>query len=70
MTRTSRTKAQLEAKITELYVKLLRRKTTKVSRKINLKKRMEFFQGLLSEMIKSEAVVEPIESTPTTPSEK
>jgi hypothetical protein len=59
MTRNPRTKAALEAKITDLYIRLMRRKTTKVSRKVNLKKRLEFFTSLLAEM--------NVEAAPTTP---
>jgi hypothetical protein len=59
MTRNPRTKAALEAKITDLYIRLMRRKTTKVSRKVNLKKRLEFFTSLLAEM--------NVEAVPTTP---
>lgn len=50
MTRKPRTRANLESKIIELTIKLTRRKTTKISRRINLQKRIEFFKNLLHEL--------------------
>jgi hypothetical protein len=50
MTRETRSKKNIEKKITELYVRLHRRQTTKLSRKQNLKARLEFFKGLLQEI--------------------
>lgn len=49
MTRKSRSKENIEKKIVELYIRLKKRKTTKISRRINLQKRLEFFKKLLQE---------------------
>ena len=50
MTRNSRSKANIEKKIVELYIRLHKRKTNNIARKTNLKKRLEFFKNLLQEM--------------------
>lgn len=50
MTRKARTKKNLEKKITELFIRLKKRQTTKLSRKKNLKARLEFFKGLLQQI--------------------
>lgn len=50
MTRNPRSRASIEARITDLYIRLMRRQTNRISRKMNLKKRMEFFRGLLEQM--------------------
>jgi len=50
MTKNPRDKKNLEKKITELFIRLKRRQTTKLSRKQNLKARLEFFKGLLQEI--------------------
>lgn len=55
MTRKSRSKKNIEKKIVELYIRLKRRQTTKTTRLINLRKRLEFFKGLLQEMQDSES---------------
>ena len=54
MTKTDRTKASLEAKVTELYIRLHRRQTMKIQRKKNLEKRLEFFKNLLHEKLREE----------------
>lgn len=55
MTRNSRSKQNIEKKIVELYIRLNKRKTGKIARKQNLKKRLEFFKGLLQDMTDSQA---------------
>jgi hypothetical protein len=50
MTRKPRSKKNLERKITELYLKLQKRQTKKPARLQNLRKRIEFFKGLLQEL--------------------
>ena len=50
MTRNTRSKANIEKKIVELYIRLKKRKTTNIARKTNLKKRLEFFKNLLQEI--------------------
>ena len=55
MTRNDRSKKSIEKKITELYVRLHRRKTTKFSRKQNLEGRLEFFKGLLQQIHEQES---------------
>lgn len=50
MTRKPRSKKNIENKITELFIRLKKRQTTKISRKQNLKARLEFFKGLLQEI--------------------
>lgn len=66
MTRNKRNKANLEQKITELYIRSTKRKTSKISRKINLQKRLEFFKNLLNEEIKKEQHISPEASVDTT----
>jgi epoxyqueuosine reductase QueG len=55
MTRNSRSKQNLEKKIVELYIRLKKRKTNKISRKGNLKNRLEFFKKQLQEITDAEA---------------
>ena len=49
MTKKSRSKENIERKIVELFLKHRKRKTTKISRRVNLQKRLEFFKKLLQE---------------------
>lgn len=70
MTRNKRTKANLEQKITELYIKANKRQTSKLSRKMNLRKRLEFFKNLLNEEVKREQEATepaPVIADPTPP---
>jgi hypothetical protein len=55
MTRNSRSKQNIERKIVELYIRLNKRKTTKIARRQNLKKRLEFFKALLQETTDAQA---------------
>lgn len=55
MTRKPRTKANIENKIVELYIRLHKRQTQKPARLINLRKRLEFFKGLLQEIVDNES---------------
>lgn len=55
MTRKPRSKKNLERKITELYLRLKKRQTKKPARLQNLKKRIEFFKGLLQEKYDEES---------------
>jgi hypothetical protein len=50
MTRNSRSKANIEKKIVELYIRLHKRKTNNIARRANLKARLEFFKNLLQEV--------------------
>jgi ABC-type phosphate/phosphonate transport system ATPase subunit len=50
MTRKSRSKKNIENKITELYIRLHKRQTGSISRRQNLKHRLEFFKNLLQEI--------------------
>lgn len=55
MTRNPRNKKNLEKKITELYIRLKKRQTTKISRKKNLEARLAFFKSLLQEIHRNES---------------
>lgn len=50
MTTEPKTKKELEKKITELYVRLHRRQTSKISRKNNLKMRLEAYKNQLQQI--------------------
>lgn len=56
MTRNPRTRKNLERKIVSLQIKLSKRKTTKISRRANLKHRIEFYKTQLQVVIDSESV--------------
>jgi hypothetical protein len=55
MTRNSRSKQNIEKKIVELYIRLKKRKTSKIARKQNLLKRLEFFKALLQQTTDAQA---------------
>ena len=55
MTRKPRTKANIENKIVELYIRLHKRQTRKPARLINLRKRLEFFKDLLQQIVDNES---------------
>lgn len=57
MTRNSRSKANIEKKIVELYIRLSKRQTSNIKRKANLKARLEFFKNLLQEIENSSTEV-------------
>lgn len=56
MTRKQRTRKNLEQKIVSLQIKLSKRQTTKLSRRINLKQRIEFYKKQLQERIDADSV--------------
>jgi hypothetical protein len=53
MTRNKRTKASLEQKVTELYIRANSRKTTKLSRKLGLQRRYHFYRNLLMQELQN-----------------
>jgi len=67
MTKNFRDKKNLEKKITELYIRLKKRQTTKISRKQNLKARLEFFKGLLQQIHAQESTSSNGDLQNTTP---
>lgn len=67
MTENFRDKKNLEKKITELYIRLKKRQTTKISRKQNLKARLEFFKGLLQQIHDQESTSSNGDLQNTTP---
>ena len=54
MTRRKRTVANLEQKVTELYIKVTSRKTKKISRNANLMRRYMFFKNLLNKELQAQ----------------
>ena len=54
MTRRKRSIANLERKVTDLYIKATSRKTKKLSRKFNLMRRFMFFKDLLNKEIQAQ----------------
>ena len=63
MTRKARSKENLERKVTELYIRLNKRQTTDVKRKLNIRRKLNIFKKLLDETIKNEqALAEVVES--------
>lgn len=56
MTTKPRTRKNLEQKIISLQIKLSKRQTTKISRKMNLKHRIEFYKKQLQEVIDAESI--------------
>lgn len=56
MTRKPRSKKNLERKIDELKIKLGRRQTRKISRLMNLRGRILFYQNQLTELLEKELV--------------
>lgn len=56
MTKTPRTKKQLEQKIHELQVRLGRRQTKKISRLVNLRKRISAYQNQLSTLLSNASI--------------
>lgn len=54
MTRTPRTKQDIENKIVQLYIKLHKRKTEKPSRRMKIKRTIEAFKDQLQKIAVSE----------------
>lgn len=57
MTKIPRDKKNLEQKIVQLYIKLHKRKTTKISRRVNLQKKIEFYKTQLAEVMAAQPSV-------------
>lgn len=66
MTRKPRTQREIEDKLVELYIKLHKRKTQKISRRTKLKRTIESFKDELQKITQpvQHASEEPIPPTP------
>ena len=66
MTRKPRTQREIEDKLVELYIKLHKRKTQKISRRTKLKRTIESFKDELQKITQpvQQASEEPIPTTP------